>query len=70
MKHGMRLQRKFRRHYDDPLTATASTEAGEMFIEKIQTSPEAVFLREADEENTRRRETFDRMAQVTASLAR
>jgi hypothetical protein len=70
IRQGMQLQRKFRRKYDDPMTSMASVEAEEMFAEKIETSPKAEFLHEAEEENTRLRETFDRMAQVTASLAR
>jgi hypothetical protein len=69
MKTGMDLQRKFIREYDNPNTATAVSEATESFIEKLEGSPEAEFLRESDEENTRLRETFERMAVVTNSLA-
>jgi hypothetical protein len=69
MKTGMDLQRKFIREYDNPNTATAVSEATESFIEKLEGSPEAQFLSESDEENTRMRETFERMAVVTNSLA-
>lgn len=69
IRQGMDLQRKFRRKYDSPMTDTAATEAEERFIEKIESTPQAQFLRESEEENTRLRDTFERMAQVTASLA-
>lgn len=69
IRHGMQLQRKFRRKYDSPMTDTAASEAEERFVEKLENSPQAQFLRESEEENTQLRDTFERMAQVTASLA-
>lgn len=68
MRMGMDLQKKFIRRYDSPNTSTAVTEATERFVEKLEGSPEAEFLRESDEENTRLRDTFERMAVVTNSL--
>lgn len=65
---GMQLQKRFIRKYETPMTDTAATEAEERFIERLESQPDAVFLRESAEENTRLRDTFDRMAQVTSSL--
>lgn len=69
MRTGMSLQRKFIRKYGSANTDTAATEAEERFVEKIEQSPEGRFLAEADEENTRLRDTMERMAMVTNSLA-
>ena len=65
----MQMQRRNIRKYDSPSTAGAAADAEEQFIERLEGSPGATFLRCSSEENTRLRETFDRMAQVTASLA-
>jgi hypothetical protein len=69
MSQAMQLQRKFIRTQDSPNTSTAATEAEERMVEKLQQSPEAKYLQSSAEENTRLRDTFERMAQVTQSLA-
>lgn len=65
----MDLQRRYRNRYDDPNTSAAVGEASERFIEKIETSPEATFLRESEEENTRLRDSLERAVVATRGLA-
>lgn len=69
IKQGMSMQRRNIGKYDSPMTESAATEAEEKFIEKLEKTPGARFLRESEEENTELRDTFERMAQVTSSLA-
>lgn len=69
ISQGMAMQRTNIKKYDTPMTESASAEAEESFIEKLENRPDARFLRDSVEENTRLRDTFDRMAQVTSSLA-
>lgn len=69
IKQGMQMQRRNIGKYDSPMTESAATEAEEQFIEKLEKTPGARFLRESEEENTELRDTFERMAQVTSSLA-
>jgi hypothetical protein len=67
---GMSLQRQFIAKHDTPSTSAAVSEASERFIEKLEKSPKAIFLREADEENTQLRDMLTRMAQVSSGLTR
>lgn len=65
---GNARQRKHRRRSASPPSRRPRGQVEERFVEKLEQSPEAQFLRESEEENTRLRDTFDRMAQVTNSL--
>jgi hypothetical protein len=69
IRKGMELQKRYRRKGYGSYSSLAATEAEEQFIEKLEQSPEAVFLREADQENTRLHDALTRAVQVTNSLA-
>ncbi|HXF73154.1 MAG TPA: hypothetical protein VNO79_11150 [Actinomycetota bacterium] len=66
----LRLQKRFERRGASPEAALslAATEAEERFIERLETSPEATFLRESTEENTRLRDALAAAAAVGRSL--
>lgn len=67
----LRLQKRYERRGASPQTALslAATEAEERFIERLETSPEATFLRESAEENTRLRDALTQAVIVSRSLA-
>lgn len=64
----MELQRRFRRKGYGNAAGLAATEAEERYTERVEQSPEAVYLREQDEENTRMRDALQRAVVVTNSL--
>ena len=65
----MELQRRFRSKYGDPNTSAAVQEASERQIERIENSPQASFLRESEEENTRLRDSLQTAVMATRGLA-
>lgn len=65
----MTLQKRFRRKEMPGFSGLAATEAEERFVEKLEGSPEATFLRESEEENTRLRDSLQQAVAVTNSLA-
>lgn len=69
-KTSLKLQRKYIRKDVSPgeARAAAATEAEERFIEKIEQSPEAVYLRENYQENTRLRDSIEQGVIVANSL--
>lgn len=62
------LQKKYRRKGYGGFTSLAATEAEERFIERIEGSPQAEFLRESEEENTSLRDALQQAVVVTNSL--
>lgn len=68
IRKGMELQRKYRRKGYSNYSGLAATEAEERFIERLEQSPEAVFLNESEEENTRLRDALEQAVIVTNSL--
>jgi hypothetical protein len=63
------LQKRFRRKGYGGYTSMAATEAEERFIEHLEQSPQAVFERESDEENTALRDALQQSVIVANSLA-
>lgn len=68
-RQAMTLQKRFRRQEMPGFSGMAATEAEERFVERLEGSPEATFLRESDEENTRLRDSLSQAVAVTNSLA-
>lgn len=62
------LQRRYRRKEYGGFTSMAATEAEERFIERLEQSPEAEFLRDSEEENTSLRDAIQQAVIVTNSL--
>lgn len=69
IKQAMELQRRYRRKGYSSYSGDAATEAGERFIERLETSPQAEFLRDSEEENTALRDALQQAVVVTNSLA-
>lgn len=65
----MDLQKMFRRKEYGGFSEMAASEAEARFIERLQSSPQAEFLRESEEENTRLRDALSQAVTVTNSLA-
>lgn len=68
-RQAMSLQKRFRRQEMPGFSGMAATEAEERFVERLEGSPEAEFLRESEEENTRLRDSLQQAVVVTNSLA-
>ncbi|HXF73103.1 MAG TPA: hypothetical protein VNO79_10895, partial [Actinomycetota bacterium] len=66
----LQVQRRLMRRgvSEDRALSVATAEAEERFVERLETSPEATFLRESVEENTRLRDALAAAAAVGRSL--
>jgi hypothetical protein len=68
IRTAMELQRRYRKKEYSGYSSMAATEAEERFIERLEGSPQATFLRESTEENTSLRDALQQAVIVTQSL--
>jgi hypothetical protein len=69
IRKGMELQKKFRNQGQGSPAGMGATEAEERMIQALETSPQAQFLQDSEEENTALRDSLSRAISVTQSLA-